>query len=220
MFSGTRPVARAPSQPPGIAPAMPAARIDPVDSAFSRHASRSLRRRARSRRRGSCPPRGGCPCPTERTSAGMRSVPRMTPTAPPSTPIRSRERDSAPEPKPTLRPSRDRAERQVDPAPEENGGDQPVRGATRRRRLRGARRRRRRPTDGNAIQATTRQSTRPSRACRRPPAPAAAAEIAMFVPAARERAPGREHDERQPQRPEDEPEHRAEVAGDESGRER
>ena len=38
--------------------------------------------------------------------------------------------------------------------------------------------------DGNAIQETTRQSTRPARACRRPPAPAAAAEIAMFVPAA------------------------------------
>ena len=39
-------------------------------------------------------------------------------------------------------------------------------------------------TEGGAIQATTSQSTRPSRACFRPPAPAAAAEIAMLVPAA------------------------------------
>ena len=38
--------------------------------------------------------------------------------------------------------------------------------------------------DGGAIHATTRQSTRPSRACRQPPDAAAAALIAMFVPAA------------------------------------
>ena len=38
--------------------------------------------------------------------------------------------------------------------------------------------------DGGAIHATTRQSTRPSRAWRIAPAPADAAEIAMFVPAA------------------------------------
>ena len=38
--------------------------------------------------------------------------------------------------------------------------------------------------DGGAIQATTRQSTRPSRAWRKAPAPAEAAEMAMFVPAA------------------------------------
>jgi hypothetical protein len=38
--------------------------------------------------------------------------------------------------------------------------------------------------DGGPIQATIRQSTRPSRMCRTLPAAAAAAEIAMFVPAA------------------------------------
>ena len=38
-------------------------------------------------------------------------------------------------------------------------------------------------------------------------------------PGRRERASGREHDERQAQRPEDETEHRADVARDERGRE-
>jgi hypothetical protein len=38
--------------------------------------------------------------------------------------------------------------------------------------------------DGGVIQATRRQSTRPSRACLQPPDAAAAALIAMFVPAA------------------------------------
>ena len=39
-------------------------------------------------------------------------------------------------------------------------------------------------TDGGAIHATTRQSTRPARACWMPPVAAEAALMAMFVPAA------------------------------------
>ena len=63
--------------------------------------------------------------PTERTSAGMRSVPRITPTAPPSTPIRTRARprDRAGD---LTRPRGDRPEREVDPAPDEHRRDQPV----------------------------------------------------------------------------------------------
>ena len=73
---------------------------------------------------------------------------------------------------------------QVDAVPGEDGRDPGV-----EQPLGGLSRRRARPTiapaiDGGAIHATTRQSTRPSRACRHPPAAAAAALIAMFVPAA------------------------------------
>ncbi len=70
-------------------------------------------------------------------------------------------------------------------------------------------------TDGGVIQATTRQSTRPARACWMPPVAAEAALMAMFVPAAVDASPETRSTSGKPQRAEDEPEHRPEVAGHE-----
>ena len=89
--------------------------------------------------------------PTERTSAGIRSVPRITPTAPPSSPIRNASTPPRPTRSVALRAGRDRAQREVDPAPDEHGRDQPV-----EQRLgdvvreRGLPRSRRRPTVGRS----------------------------------------------------------------------
>ena len=69
-------------------------------------------------------------------------------------------------------------------------------------------------TDGGAVQATTRQSTRPSRACFRPPAPPQQRRSRCSSRRS-ERASRHEDHERQTQGPEDEAQHRPDVAGDE-----
>ncbi len=177
-----RPVAFAPSHPPGIAPARPAPRIDhstPVAAAcVAKPATPSMNPTTRF-----VPAARRTSSPTERTSAGMRSVPRITPTAPPIAPMRSPNAL----PRSSLRRSRGRAVigRRARSIPLQtrtaaiaaystvsdtsSASSAPTTAPT---------------TDGGAIQATTCQSTRPSRTWRRPPAPADAAEMAMFVPAA------------------------------------
>ena len=63
--------------------------------------------------------------PTDRIRVGMRRVPRMTPTAPPSRPMKNDSQTRA-QPEPGSRPRRDRPERQVYPAPEEHSCDERV----------------------------------------------------------------------------------------------
>ncbi len=121
--------------------------------------------------------------PTARISVGMRSVPRTTPTAPPSRPMKNE--SAVPLPSRSLargRTATGLSARSI-PLQRSTAAMSQYRSDSETLSARSA------PatapaTDGNAIQATTRQSTRPSRAWRKPPAPAAAAEIAMFVPAA------------------------------------
>ena len=94
-----------------------------------------------------------------------------------------REAASPPDTHPLTRAGCDRPEREIDTAPDEDAGDQPVQQGL--GDVVGEQRPAIAPTtDGGAVHATIRQSTRPSRACFSPPAPAAAAETAMFVPAA------------------------------------
>ena len=110
----------------------------PVDPVPRRRTSRSAATPRRKPTTRFVPAARRTSSPTERTSAGMRSVPRITPTAPPRTPIT---KASAP-PRPTRRRSRGRgddgAERKVDPTPDEDRRDEPVEEALRTRRRRAA----------------------------------------------------------------------------------
>ena len=137
----------------------------------------------------------------------------MTPTAPPSAPMPSPPRRRATD-EGARGQRRDRPQRQVDAAPEEHGRDrgveQPLGDVVGGER---AERPRRQPTA-----APSRHDAPVDPALARVAhgaGAAAAAEIAMFVPAAASRVAGDRDDERQPQRPEHEPEHRTQVAGDE-----
>ena len=121
--------------------------------------------------------------PTARTSVGIRSVPRMTPTAPPRAPM--------PSPPATAGQSRSRSRvractgRSARSMPLQTSTAAIAASSSRSETSPAASAPRTAPaTDGGAIQATIRQSTRRSRAWRIAPAPADAAEIAMFVPAA------------------------------------
>ena len=112
-----------------------------------------------------------------------------------------------------------RSKREVDPAPHEHSCDQPIQERFRdvvrdeRARDRPGDRRRRRPGDHAPVHATRSSVREPAgaRGCRRD----------RDVRAGRcERAPRCENHERQAQRSQHEPQHRADVAGDERGDER
>ena len=156
--------------------------------------------------------------PTARTSVGIRSVPRITPTAPPSTPMKNDSAVPLAQPKPGSRPRRDRPEREVDPAPEEHSCDEPVEQrlgdvvGEERARDRTGHRRERDPRDDPPVDP-------PLARMAQAPGSGGGSGDRDVRPGRGERAPRREHDERQPQRPEDETEHRAEVSRDERRRE-
>ena len=120
--------------------------------------------------------------PDGRTSVGIRSVPRMTPTAPPRAPMPSRPRPRA-RAEAVRAPAADGPQRQVDAAPHEDGrdrGEEQVLGdvvGDERAGDRADDRRRRHPGDDPPVDP-------PARAWLTAPEAAAAAEIAMFVPAA------------------------------------
>ena len=79
------PVKCEPMSAPGIDAPAPTARS--VQSTPVGRWPRSRRRRRRRRRRGSCRSRAGGSSPTQRMSAGTRSVPRISPIRPPIAPI-------------------------------------------------------------------------------------------------------------------------------------
>ena len=200
VSSSNRPIARAPSQPPGIAPARPATRIavsTPTEPAWVAKPATPSRKPTTSS--------SGCARtsrPTPRRSASIRSVPRMTPTAPPSAPMPSPRDRGRPEPRPlagahapAATPGRRRSRRA------------PLRSLpaarARRRRPRRARRARRRAR--TAAPSTRRRASRPGRrAGGRRRRAGRRGRDGDVRPGGRERAAGDEDDQGQPQRPEHE----------------
>ena len=180
--SDARPVAFAPSHAPGIAPGPASPRVGASRPPAPPHRWR--------RRPGRCVPyRQVRTCSdadvhwTARSRAGIRSVPRITPTAPPIRPI-TNPKAAAGQARTCSRGTRsDRPKRKVDPAPQEHCCDQreergPGRVVGEQRAGATA------PAiDGGAIQASTRRSTRPARQCAAAaPDPAAAAQTAISHP--------------------------------------
>ena len=157
--SESRPVSRAPRNAPGIAAAEPTRRC-PLEPALGQMADRPAIPSRKPTTR-FVPTACVAGRPTARSSAGIRSVPRMTPTR--LRAGRSRTPETPPagaEPRPRARAGRRPQAEQIDPAADEDGRDR--RADARSRHDASEQAADEAPaTDGGAIQATRRQSTAP-----------------------------------------------------------
>ena len=124
----------------------------------------------------------------------MRSVPRITPTAPPRTPMTKARACRAPNRR-LARAGAIGPERQVDPLHTSTRGDQRRRAALSETSSATSAPATAPTTDGGAIHATTRQSTRPSRSVLEPAGAGRGGADRDVRPRPRERARRREHDQ-------------------------